>query len=100
MANAIIWTISVRAKLNMKSLVYFVTDNTASMSGLGLIGGCCDIIRRSFDLPELVPRGPCALHALHIGVANARNHMYFGPLPAKLDREKKYTRARVYVDCA
>jgi hypothetical protein len=90
MADALIWTLTARARLNIKNLICFCTDNTSSMSGCGIIGGCCDIIRRSFDLPELVPRMPCVLHSFHIGIANARKYTYFGELPSKLDRQKQY----------
>jgi hypothetical protein len=94
MADAIIWAICVRAKLDIHQLIYFVTDNTASMSGTGVVGGCCDILRRSFDLRELVPRGPCSLHSLHVGVSKARQYMYFGKLPNKNDRETRHIRTQ------
>jgi hypothetical protein len=87
MADCIIWALTESCELDMDNCIYFNTDNTSSMSGVGAVGGCVEIIRRTFGLAGELPRAPCALHAWHIGLSKAREQLYFGPMPAKLDRK-------------
>ena len=89
MANALIWSLCTDNKLNIKDLIYSCTDSTNSMSGLGDLGGCLEQVRRSFpDLEELLPRAPCSLHALHLGVANTKSILYYGELPSMNERDQ------------
>jgi hypothetical protein len=91
MADALIWALTQKAGLDIKDCIYFCTDSTNSMSGKGDLGGSVEQFRRSFiGLWELIPRAPCTLHALHLGVANHKEVLYYGRMPTIPERDKPH----------
>jgi hypothetical protein len=87
MCRALLWTLQVRCKLKLTNLAYFCTDNTNSMSGLS--GGCVAMLCQAVDILPL-PRAPCVLHVWHLAIRSMRAVIYFGEMPAKLDRATKH----------
>ena len=91
MTDALIWVLTEKAGLDIKDCIYCCTDSTNSMSGTGEVGGSIEQFRRSFiGLVELIPRAPCTLHSLHLGVANHKDLLYYGVLPSISQRDQPH----------
>ena len=92
MGRAIIGVLESRG-LNLKNMIGSCTDSTNSMSGVW--NGAMAFVRNSIEweegeLREECPRNACALHVVHLGKVAADATLYFGKMPAKLDRAHEH----------